>query len=153
MENRISVLYVDDEVNNLQAFKANFRKDYEIFIAESAAEGIKTLKENKIHIIMSDQRMPNMTGVEFLGSIINEYPDPIRMLITGYSDIAAVIDAINIGKVYNYITKPWSEKELKVIIEHAFEVYTLREEKKQLIEKLMRANEQLEFLLRQKLLS
>jgi response regulator RpfG family c-di-GMP phosphodiesterase len=97
--------------------------------------------------------MPGMTGVEFLCSIIEKHPEPIRILLTGYSDIQAVVDAINKGQIYQYISKPWDEHHLKNVIEKAFEVYSLRAENKELIKSLLRANEQLEFLLRQKLLS
>lgn len=148
-----NVLYIDDEVNNLVAFKANFRKYYQIFTAESALEGKEILKANKIHVIVSDHRMPNMTGVEFFESIVNEYPDPIRILLTGYTDVETVIESINKGQVYKYITKPFDEHQLKVTIDNALEVYHLREENKELMKKLLLANEQLEFMLRQKLLS
>lgn len=150
---KIRVLYIDDEVNNLQSFKALFRKDYDIFTAESGAEAKQILDIESIHVIISDQRMPGMTGVEFLSSIIDEYPEPIRMLLTGYADIQAVIDAINKGKIYQYITKPWDEQQMRVIINNAYEIFSLRQENKELMKSLIRANEQLEFLLRQKLLS
>lgn len=149
----ISVLYIDDEENNLNAFKANFRRDFKIYTAISAELGLELLRRKTIHIILTDQRMPKMTGVEFLESIIKEFPDPIRILITGYTDVDGIIDAINKGQVYKYITKPWNSQELKVNLENAYEVYALREENKQLIKSLLTANEQLEFLLRQKLLS
>ena len=149
----IRVLYIDDEEQNLVAFKANLRKIYEVFTAISAAEGRKILEKKKIHIILADQRMPKITGVDFFASIKNEFPDPIRMLITGYADISAVIDAINKGGVYSYITKPWNEEDLKVTIENAFEVYSLMEERKELIEGLKNANQQLEFMLRQHLIT
>lgn len=154
-KSRVGILYVDDELNNLTSFKATFRSIYTIFTAPSADEGFKILEEksSEISIIITDQRMPGMTGVEFLTSIIPKYPDPIRILLTGYSDIQAVIDAINRGQVYQYISKPWDEQHLKIIIEKAHEVYALRQENKELIKSLLRANEQLEFLLRQKLLS
>ena len=152
-KSKISVLYVDDEANNLTAFKANFRRDFKVFTALSAKEGLDILRNNDIEIILTDQRMPEMTGVEFLELVIKEFPDPIRILITGYADIEAVIDAINKGQVYKYITKPWNDHELKMNIEKAFEVYQLREENKQLVKSLLRANEQLEFMLRQRLLS
>ena len=151
--NKINVLYVDDEKNNLVAFKANFRREFEVFTAENADEGIDLLKKHKFHIIISDQKMPQMTGVEFFGSIIKEFPEPIRILTTGYSDIEAVIDAINIGKVFNYITKPWNDREMIAYIRQAYKLYKLKEEKKELINRLLRANKQLEFMLRQKLLS
>ncbi len=149
----IHILYVDDEQNNLTAFKATFRRDFKIYTAISAAEGIKILDEEDIHILITDQRMPVMTGVEFLESILEKYPDMIRILLTGYTDIEAVIDAINKGQVYRYITKPWDETELRMTINNAFEVYNLKKENKELLVKLKRANEQLEFLLRQNLIS
>ncbi len=149
----IHILYVDDEQNNLTAFKATFRRDFKIFTAISAAEGVKVLDEEDIHILITDQRMPVMTGVEFLESILERYPDMIRILLTGYTDIEAVIDAINKGQVYRYITKPWDETELRMTIKNAFEVYNLKKENKELLIKLKRANEQLEFLLRQNLIS
>lgn len=150
---KINILYVDDEVNNLQAFKATFRRDYKIFLAESASQGRELLKEQEVNLIITDQRMPEENGVEFLKSIIPLYPDPIRILLTGYSDIQAVIDAINKGKVYHYLTKPWEEDYLRTVIKNAFEVYALRKENKQLTSSLLKANDQLEFLLRQNLLS
>ncbi len=149
----INILYVDDEINNLHSFKAAFRRDFNVFVAESADEGRKILDEQMIEVIVTDQRMPGMTGVEFLESIIPHYPEPIRILLTGYTDIQAVIDAINKGQVYHYITKPWDEQQLRNIINKAFEVFSLRAENKELIKSLLRVNEQLEFLLRQKLLS
>jgi DNA-binding NtrC family response regulator len=152
-ENKISILYVDDEVNNLVAFKANFRLTYDVYTAESAEEGMKILREKKVHIIITDQRMPNITGVQFLESVIKDFPDPIRILLTGYSDIQAVIDAINKGQVYRYIMKPCIMDELKITITNAYEVYSLREENKVLLKSLLQANDQLEFMLRQRLIS
>ncbi len=149
----IQILYIDDEVNNLTAFKANFRRDYKVFTAESALDGKKILDENDIHVIISDQRMPHMTGVEFFASILESHPDPMRILLTGYADIEAVIDAINKGEVYRYITKPWDEAELRITINNAFETFSLREENKKLTASLIQINKQLEFMLRQKLLS
>lgn len=148
----INVLYVDDEVVNLKAFQANFRRLFNIFIARSAQEGSEILLTNNIHIVLSDQRMPEVTGVEFLSSVKEKYPNTIRILITAFSNIQAVIDAINKGSVYRYITKPWDMEELQSIIQNAYEVYTLREENKMLTESLLQANKQLEFMLRQKLL-
>ncbi len=152
-EEKIRILYIDDEVNNLTSFKAAFRREYTIYTAESAAEGRKILEDETVDIIITDQRMPKVTGVEFLASIIDEYPDPIRILLTGYSDIEAVIAAINKGQVFRYITKPWSEQELRMTIENSYEVFALRQENKELVKSLLQANKQLEFLLRQKLLS
>jgi response regulator RpfG family c-di-GMP phosphodiesterase len=150
---KIKILYIDDEVNNLAAFKANFRKLYEIHTAESAAEGRKILESNEIEIIITDQRMPQMTGVEFLESIVKEYPEPMRILLTGYTDMQALIDAVNKGHIYRYLNKPWNEEELKMFIRQAYELYSLRKENAELTKSLLQANKQLEFLLRQKLLS
>jgi response regulator RpfG family c-di-GMP phosphodiesterase len=152
-EEKIRILYVDDEENNLQAFKATFRRDYKIFLAISAKEGTEILEKEEIDIIITDQRMPEKTGVEFLEDIIPTHPKPIRVLLTGYTDIQAVIDAINKGQVYHYLTKPWEEDYLRTVIKNAFEVYSLRRENERLTEALLKANEQLEFLLRQNLLS
>jgi DNA-binding NtrC family response regulator len=150
---KIKILYIDDEENNLNSFKAAFRRDYEVTVAISASEAKELIKSNTFEIIITDQRMPGITGVDFLASIIKDYPEPIRMLLTGYADIQAVIDAINKGQIYQYITKPWDEQQMRVIINNAYEIFSLRQENKELLKSLIRANEQLEFLLRQKLLS
>jgi response regulator RpfG family c-di-GMP phosphodiesterase len=149
----IHILYVDDEIHNLNAFKASFRRLYTVFTAASAEEAEEVLARQEIHIIISDQRMPKMTGIEFFESILDKYPEPIRMLLTGYADINAVIDAINKGQVYKYFSKPWNDDELKQNIDKAYEVYSLRKENKELTAKLLDVNEKLEFLLRQKLIS
>ncbi len=153
MSAKINILYVDDEVHNLQAFKATFRREYNVYIAESGKEALKIFDNQPLDIILTDQRMPEMTGIEFLEEVQKINPEPMRILITGYSDINAVIDAINKGQVYRYLNKPWQEAELRATIESAYEVFRLRRENKELIMKLERANEQLEFLLRQRLLS
>lgn len=145
----INVLYVDDELHNLNSFKAGFRRLFNIFTAESALEGRKILEAEDIHVVITDQRMPVMTGIEFLESIIPDFPDPIRILLTGYADINAVIDAINRGQVYKYIQKPWMDEDLRINIEKAFEIYSLRKENRELTQQLILANKQLEFLLRQ----
>jgi response regulator RpfG family c-di-GMP phosphodiesterase len=151
--NKITILYVDDEMNNLISFKAVFRIKHHVLTAISGEEAIKILKNNLVDIIITDQRMPNMTGVEFLESILNDYPDPIRILLTGYADMNAVIDAVNKGKIFHYLTKPWNEEELDMTITRAYDVYRSRMEEKEMTQKLSLSNEQLEFLLRQKLLS
>lgn len=149
----ITVLYVDDEPNNLVAFRATFRRLFNVLTAESAEEGMAILAKENVQVILSDQRMPKMTGIEFFESILHQYPDPIRILITGYTDINAVIDAINRGQVYKYLTKPWQEDEVRNFIEKAYEVYRLRKENAELTYRLLDANKKLEFLARQNLLS
>ena len=152
-EDKISVLYVDDEMNNLISFKAVFRIKYNVLTAISGEEATKVLKDNTVNIIITDQRMPQMTGVEFLESILDEYPDPVRILLTGYADMNAVVDAVNKGKIFHYLTKPWNEEELDLTINRAYEVYRQKIDEKEMTHKLTLSNDQLEFLLRQKLLS
>ncbi len=151
--NKINILYVDDELNNLVSFKAVFRMKYNVYTAISGEEAISILHNKQVNIIITDQRMPQMTGVEFLESILVEFPDPIRILLTGYADMNAVIDAINKGKIFHYLTKPWNEEELDLAIARAYDVYKQKMDEKEMANKLSLSNEQLEFLLRQKLLS
>jgi response regulator RpfG family c-di-GMP phosphodiesterase len=151
-ETSINVLYIDDEIHNLNAFKAGFRRQFNIFLAESAVEGRKILETELIHVILTDQRMPVTTGIEFLESILEEFPEPIRILMTGFADINAVIDAINKGKVYKYIQKPWMEDDLRIHIQKAFDIYSLRKEKKELTEQIMDTNKKIEQLLQEDLL-
>ena len=129
---KIKVLYIDDEVINLQAFKATFRRQFDIYLAKSADEGMEVLKNNPIEVVIADQRMPNKTGVDFFESILDIHPNPIRILLTAYSDINAIIDAINKGQVYRYVTKPWSEYDLKLTIENAYQLYLLKEQNNKL---------------------
>lgn len=152
-DNKINILYVDDEVNNLTSFKAMFRVKYNVFTAISANDAMKIMETQPIEVIITDQRMPNMTGVEFLEKVLEQYPEPMRILLTGYADMNAVIDAVNKGKIFHYLSKPWNEEELDMTIQRAFDVYKQAQEMKQLSEKLIVSNDQLEFLLRQKLLS
>ncbi|MBU2509885.1 response regulator [bacterium] len=126
-----SILIVDDEKENLTGFKYLFEDVYEVFIAESAAEGKKILQQHDIQVVISDQRMPKMTGVEFLQEVLKDYPDTIRMILTGYSDFDAIISAINKGQIYYYFSKPWSETEMKMIIENALEAIDLKKQLKQ----------------------
>ena len=148
--NKIRILYIDDEVNNLNSFKASFRKMYDIYVADSAAVGLDILNEKEIDILLVDQRMPTMTGVEFLESIAENFPDVIKILITGYIDIEILINAINKGHIYRYLSKPWNDEELKVYVNQAYELLTIKRENTQLIKNLLQINKQLEFLLRQK---
>lgn len=152
-DKKITILYVDDEENNLFSFKAAFRIKYQVFTAISGDEALKLLENKPVNIIISDQRMPNMTGVEFLEKVIAKFPDPVRILLTGYADMGAVVDAINKGKIFHYLTKPWNEEELDITINRAYEAFLEKEKLKEENEKLGTSNDQLEFLLRQKLLS
>lgn len=139
----IKVLYVDDELNNLLSFQAAFRRRFEIFIATTATEGLDILANNEISVIIADQRMPKITGVEFFNIVLHQFPDPIRILLTGYSDINALADAINKGEIFRYIKKPWDQTELQNTIFNAHEIYTTRLQLKQKMEELERVNNEL----------
>lgn len=139
----VRVLYIDDEENNLQAFKASFRRMYEIYTAISAADGLKILQNVNIQVIIADQKMPNTTGVEFFKSITETYPDPVRILLTGYTDIEALADAINHGDIYRYITKPWNDLELHNSIKNAYDSYKAKIDLRNKIAELEKTNDEL----------
>ncbi|HRO43285.1 MAG TPA: hybrid sensor histidine kinase/response regulator [Flavipsychrobacter sp.] len=121
---KVKVLYIDDEPNNLVGFKATFRLDYNVLVANSAEEGFEMLeKHSDIKVILCDQRMPNKTGVQFFEEITPKYPAPVRMLLTGYTDIESVINAINKGHIYRYITKPWQETDIRSAIEEGYKYF------------------------------
>ena len=150
MARRHGILVVDDEPDVVQSVRDLLRLDYRVFGATRAAEGLDILKREEIHVVMSDQRMPGTTGVEFLRSVKGADPMAIRLLFTGYSDIRAVIDAINEGNVYRYITKPWDPEELQTVIREACDRFDLIVERNQLLDNLTvqnatlaRANEEL----------
>ena len=144
--NKISVLYVDDEQDNLFSFQATFRIKFKVITASNGDEALKLLEVKFVHVIISDQRMPQMTGVELFEKVQEKFPDPIRVLLTGFADMNAVVDAVNKGKIFHYLAKPWNEEELTATIERAHAAWLQKQALKD-------SNEQLEFLLRQKLLS
>lgn len=142
-DKKVKVLYIDDEPNNLQAFQALFRRKYQIFTASSAAEGMELLNEHDVHVIVADQRMPHSTGVEFFNIVRKSHPDPIRILLTGYADVQAFIDAINKGEIYRYVKKPWDEFELRNAIQNAYDIYNTRQQLKNKISELEKINDEL----------
>ena len=144
------ILIVDDDKQTLEALERLFKKDYEVHVASSGTEGLKTLKDTPVSAIICDQRMPHMLGTEMLEKSIPLQPDAIRILITAYSDIEAVIAAINTGKIYHYETKPWDRDRLKNIVEkgiHSLEMARLvrdqNEKLKIMNQELQAANEKL----------
>jgi len=115
---KIKVLYIDDEQNNLNGFKATFRFDYTIYIAANIVQAYEQLSAHPdISVILCDQRMPDVTGSKFFEEMRELYPDPVRMLITGYADIESVIDAVNKGHIFRYIKKPWTDTDIRSAIE------------------------------------
>lgn len=106
------ILIVDDEPEVLFSLKGLLRREFELHTAETGNEALEILRQHPIHVIMTDQRMPEMSGVELTGRVKNEFPDAIRIIFTGYADIKAVIEAVNRGGLFRYITKPWDPDEL-----------------------------------------
>ena len=141
---RHTILIVDDEQDILDSVRDLLRMDFKVVTTTSAAHAIELMKAQEFQLVMTDQRMPNMTGVEFLKNVRGEYPDAIRLLFTGYADIQAVIDAINQGNVYRYITKPWDPNELASIIREACERFDMIVERRQLLKQLEQKNAELE---------
>lgn len=134
------ILIVDDEKDNLDALKRMLRGQYDVSIAESAAEGLRLLQSQTFHIIISDQRMPSMTGVEFLERAKKLSPLSTRILLTGYTDIDSVIEAINRAQIYRYLSKPWEPEDFRMTLRAANETFLLKkeiEEKNQVLEKAL----------------
>lgn len=143
-QKKIKILFIDDEINNLHAFKASFRFDYNIITAESAAVAEQWLEYNDVDLILCDQRMPVKTGVEFFSTIAKTHPKPIRILITGYTDIESVIKSINLGHIFKYINKPWNEAEIRSSIEEAYRYYLQSNELEKKVTELTLAYKELD---------
>ncbi|HEY9885475.1 MAG TPA: response regulator [Thermosynechococcaceae cyanobacterium] len=121
---KLRLMVVDDEPDNLDLLYRTFRRDFEVLQAESAIAALQMLEEQgEMAIIISDQRMPEMLGTEFLSKTVDRYPDTIRIVLTGYTDVEDLVEAINTGKVFKYITKPWNPDQLKGVIQQAAETY------------------------------
>jgi PAS domain S-box-containing protein len=131
-----TVLYIDDEPINLESFKISFEDSFDIYTAESAYDAYKILAQNEIKIVISDQRMPEITGIELLEVVKNKYPDIVRILLTAYVHQEYLMEAINRGGVYRYLTKPWNIIELDSVIKNAIEIYDLKSDNKKLIKQL-----------------
>ncbi len=124
MEEKLKLLVVDDEPDNLDLLYRTFRREFRVFKAKSGAEALDLLDDQgEMAIIISDQRMPQMNGTEFLSRTVEKFPDTIRMVLTGYTDVEDLVSAINSGKVFKYITKPWNPTKLKEVIAQAAETY------------------------------
>lgn len=120
------MLVVDDEPDNLDLLYRTFRREFKVLRAESGTDALKVLaSEGEVAVIISDQRMPEMKGTEFLSKTVPEFPDTVRIILTGFTDVEDLVDAINAGQVYRYITKPWDPDELKHVVARASETYEL----------------------------
>ncbi|TAE03812.1 MAG: response regulator [Bacteroidetes bacterium] len=127
--NQFGILYLDDEATNLRIFKTAFKRYYNVFTAITVDEALHILRTENIELIITDQRMPEMSGVEFLNKIIPEFPNPLRIILTGFSDVEAIIQAINDSRIFKYVTKPWDKDNLKQIIDEALGIYETEKEK------------------------
>jgi len=136
-DRKLRLMVVDDESDNLDLLYRTFRREFQVFRAESAPEALQILaEEGEMAVIISDQRMPRMNGTELLSQVAKHYPDTIRILLTGYTDVEDLVDAINSGNVFKYVTKPWNPEELRLVVQQAAETYRLV---KQRIRELNRA--------------
>lgn len=140
---RARILYIDDEDNNLKAFKASFRRDFEIYTVSDAAEAYRILDEIDIHVALADQRMPKVSGVEFFEKIQEKHPDIVRILITAYTNSQTIIDAVNKGKINQYVVKPWDPQNLKNIIDSSFDAHQVKKELKHKNSELLKTNDEL----------
>jgi len=143
MEER-TILLVDDEENILRSLERLLRRDgYRILKAAGGEAGLELLKEHTVGVIVSDQRMPGMTGVEFLSQVKELYPQTVRIVLSGYTELKSVTDAINKGAIYKFLTKPWEDDLLRHNIEEAFAHYELAHENERLAQELAQAKNEL----------
>ena len=139
MEEKLKLLVVDDEPDNLDLLYRTFHRDFQVFKAESGSEALALLEaQGEMAIIISDQRMPKMSGAEFLSRTVERFPDSIRIVLTGYTDVEDLVSAINSGKVFKYITKPWSAKKLKEVVAQAAETYRVIKQRTQALSRALR---------------
>ena len=138
-KSKIKLLVVDDETYNLDLLYRTFRRDFQVFKAESGPGALEILEEQgEMGVIISDQRMPEMNGTEFLSKTVDRFPDTIRILLTGYTDVEDLVDAINSGQVFKYITKPWNPEELKSIVQQASETYRVLKQRTNSLNRTLR---------------
>ena len=143
-DDRHTVLCVDDEENILHSLKRLLRReDYRLLTASSGVEGLEVLNENDVHLVISDQRMPEMSGVEFLAKVKKEHPDVIRIILTGYTEVDSITESINKGHIYKFLLKPWNDQDLRLDIRQGLEQYDLIQANKTLHEKVLEQNEEL----------
>ena len=138
-----TLLVVDDEPDILSAIARLFRKRYRVLVAQTVEQAQQMLQSEAIEVVLADQRLPRQSGIEFLCHIRETHPDIVRVLFTGYASIDDVINAINEGHVYRYISKPWKPQELQLLIEQAFEFHAIQKERRGLLHQLREANQQL----------
>ncbi len=136
-----TILCVDDEPSILNALKRLFRKErYQILAATDAEKAFKLMARHTVHLVLCDNRMPGISGIDFLGKIKEMYPDTIRIILTGYTEVNSITDAINRGSIYKFLLKPWNDQSLKLEIRQALEQFNLTQINKQLNQKVLQQN-------------
>jgi len=150
MSERPCILIVDDEIRSLEALKRNLATEFEILLATSVAEARRLLEREPVRIIMCDQRMPDMTGVEFLREVRDTWPDVIRIIISGYTDPGDIITAINEAGIYHYVTKPWHPEKLILTLKNALHLYDLERQNELLAVELRHSGMAVERKLRER---
>jgi two-component system NtrC family sensor kinase len=144
VDEETKVLFVDDEQNVLNAIKRVFLDEKCVILsATSGAEGLKILSKHRVQVVVSDYRMPGMNGIEFLKEVRMQWPETIRIVLSGYADIASIIEAVNEGRIYKFVPKPWNDNELKVTISRAIERYYLHKKNMELALELSKKNDEL----------
>lgn len=133
------ILIVDDEPANLRALARLFRDDYEVLTAGEGAEALKLLQQHDVAVLITDQRMPEMTGIELLKQTVLLRPRMVRIILTGYTDIEVLVEAINCSQVYRYVTKPWNNDDLRLTVKRALEHFETNKRRAE----LQSANERL----------
>lgn len=129
---KYKIMIVDDEPANLRVLERLFRPDYQLVTAPSGAEALALLEQNDVALLLSDQRMPEMTGIELMTKTVDIRPHMVKILLTGYTDVGAIIAALNSGLVYRYLTKPWNNDDLRLTVSRALEHYEMMKAKHQL---------------------
>lgn len=153
-----TVLCVDDEENILKALKRVLRKEnYKLLTAASGKEGLKILEKNNVHLVLSDQRMPEMSGTDLFSEIKELYPDTIRIILSGYTEISSITDSVNKGHIYKFFLKPWNDENLKIELRKALDQYDLIQANKALTQtiidqnaELIKANDRLETMVKKR---
>ena len=142
-----TLLCVDDEPNILSALRRLFRpQGYKVLVAESGKAGLELLKTEHVDLVISDMRMPEMDGSQFLEQVRAQWPETMRILLTGYADVSSIIEAINRGEIYRYITKPWDDNDIALVVRHALERRQLEQETKRLERLTQQQNDELKAL-------
>ncbi len=138
-----SVLYIDDEETNVKAFEASFRRDFDVTATTSLPFALDALSKKDYQVIISDQKMPGVAGTEFLLAISAKYPKSLKIILTAYQDFQVAREALNSGRIFKYMLKPWDRDEIIQTVNLANELYTLRNERERLIEELLKAQDKM----------